>query len=164
MLGASLKKGFYRSPASYLSIYKGEAERRGYEWGSVLQRVVRDAVRSCLRGIGPPLQAQPLPLLCLGTLPGGRAPWTDRGPANPRNAIVVGSWFLLREVELANARAALVSVKGDAARPGPSSPSTFRPLRRISSPSARGALTGAAARGWRSRTALSTPPWTSSYG
>ena len=41
-LGASLKRGEYRTAAAYLSIYKGEAERRGQAWNGVLQRALRD--------------------------------------------------------------------------------------------------------------------------
>ena len=33
---ATLKRGKYRSAASYLWVYKGEAERRGFLWDSVL--------------------------------------------------------------------------------------------------------------------------------
>ena len=83
-----------------------------------MQRAARDAVRSCERGMGPPVQAQPLPLMMLGGLPGGVPPWTPGGPANPRNAMVVGSWFLLREVEVSTARAAHVTVTGTGERPG----------------------------------------------
>ena len=113
-LGASLKRGAYRTPASYLSDYKGEAERRGYPWDAVLQRGVRDSIRSCMRGLGPPVQAQPLPLRDLSGLPAVSTPWTDRGPANPRNAMVIGSWLMLREMELSTLRAASVAVRGSA--------------------------------------------------
>ena len=110
---ATLKRGRYRSAASYLWIYKGEAERRGFAWSGVLHRAVKDGIRSCERGMGPPTQARPLPLEHLGRLPLAEDPWARGGPPWPRNAIVAGAWWLLREVELSTARAAHVEVEGN---------------------------------------------------
>ena len=58
-LGATLKRGGYRSAASYLWLYKAEAQRRGYSWPDYLHRALKDAVRSCERGMGPPLALCP---------------------------------------------------------------------------------------------------------
>ena len=108
-LGASLKRGGYRSASLYLRTYKAEAQREGYPWSDVLERALRDAIRSCERGLGPPTRAQPLPFHLLHELPSGREPWVVGGPCNPRNAITVGACWLLREVELGTARAAHAS-------------------------------------------------------
>ena len=102
---ATLKRGKYRSAASYLWLYKSEAERRGHCWSSVLAKALRDGIRSCERGMGPTTQAQPLPMARLGLLPLDDAPWARNGPARPRNAIITGAWWLLREVELSTLRA-----------------------------------------------------------
>lgn len=51
-LGASLKRGGCRSAAGYLSIYRGYAERAGHSVDSALARALKDATRSCERGIG----------------------------------------------------------------------------------------------------------------
>ena len=40
----------------------------------------------------------------------GRQPWAAGGPIDPRLTIIVGSWFLTREVELATSRACLVHI------------------------------------------------------
>ena len=112
-LGATLKQGRYRSAASYLYIYKADAERQGFPWDPVLQRLLKDAIRSCERGMGPATRARPLPLLQLGGLPGGLQAWVAGGPARPRNAVVVGAWWLMREVELSTARAIHAEVIGD---------------------------------------------------
>ena len=70
-----------------------------------------DAIRSCARGLGPSVQAQPLPLHALYHLPGDRHSWAGGGgPACPRSAVVVGAWWLMREVELATARACHLSL------------------------------------------------------
>ena len=112
-LGATLKRGGYRSAASYLWLYKAEAQRRGHSWPDYLHRALRDAVRSCERGMGPPTRALPLPFARLGSLPPGRAPWVRGGPLCPRNALVIGSWWMMREVELSTVRAVHVDLTGD---------------------------------------------------
>ena len=82
-LAASLKRGGYRSAASYIYLYKAECQRRGHNWHDVLQRTLRDAIRSCERGLGPPTRAKPLPFSQLGRLPGAHAPWVVGGPGLP---------------------------------------------------------------------------------
>ena len=73
-LGATLKRGGYRSAASYLWLYKVESQRRGFFWSDVFQRGLKDSIRSCERGIGPPTRAQALPFALLGQLPGSSSP------------------------------------------------------------------------------------------
>ena len=57
-----------------------------------------------------------LPFERLGDLPKGSKAWAPLGPMYPRDVVVIGAWFLAREVELSCARTALVTVK-DGARP-----------------------------------------------
>ena len=52
-LGATLKRGGYRSAASYLWLYKAEAQRRGHSWPDYLHRALKDSIRSCERGMAP---------------------------------------------------------------------------------------------------------------
>ena len=52
------------------------------------QRALKDCIRSCERGLGPPTRAQALPLPLLGRLPGHVSPWVENGPMAPRNVIV----------------------------------------------------------------------------
>ena len=72
-------------------------------WNSLVWRASRDAVRSCTRGLGGPRKALPLPSDRLEELPDGADPWVPAGPIGPKNLVVLGSWFLLREVEAAAA-------------------------------------------------------------
>jgi len=109
-LGASLKAGRYRSAAVYLSTYKTWTARQGHSWSTTLQQAMTDAIRSCERGLGGPVKARALPFARLGDLPGGDDPWTPGGPMRPRNAIVIGSWFLTRELELSTASAAALEL------------------------------------------------------
>ena len=62
-------------------------------------------------GDGAARQALP-PFEKFQDLPGGRGSWCVGGALPPRNLIISGAWFLCREVELACARAALVSIQG----------------------------------------------------
>ena len=110
-LGTVLKAGRYKSAESYLSVYKTEAERKGFTWTAVEQRALRDAARSCARGLGGPQHALPLPFSRLGELPGTEEPWVGSGPVFPRSLVVLGSWFMMRETEAANATVADVTVK-----------------------------------------------------
>ena len=63
-------------------------------------------------------RARGLPFEDLHRLPGERDPWVAHGPVGPRNAIVAGSWFMMREIELSTARAALLEL----CRSGPQGP------------------------------------------
>ena len=109
-LGASLKAGGYRSAAVYLSTYKSWTARHGHEWSAVMQQAFHDAIRSCERGLGGPVKARALPFDRLGTLPSGDGAWVPGGPLRPRNAMVLGAWFLTREIELSSASAAALEL------------------------------------------------------
>ena len=97
-LGAALKRGGYRSAAQCFSLYRGLAERQGFELRASEVRAIQDAVRSCDRGVGGPVKAMALPFERLGELPGQRQAWVKGGPLSPRNALVAGSWFLMRDI------------------------------------------------------------------
>ena len=116
-LGAVLKAGGYRSAETYLQAYRTAADRAECPFGGAELRAVRDATRSCKRGLGGPVRALPLPFERLGDdeLPDAVAPWVPRGPIGPKNAVLLGSWFLMREAELAGARACNIKVvtRGD---------------------------------------------------
>jgi len=110
-LAASLKAGGYRSASAVLSLYKIDAERRGEVLGPSMLRLLTDMHRSCARGRGPAVAAAPLPMDRLTELDGSPEPWSNLGPLGPQNAIVCGTWWMLRELELATLRAALVEIR-----------------------------------------------------
>ena len=112
-LGATLKKGGYRSAESYLLHYRAECERRSFAYTPDLTRTHRDCLRSCQRGLGGAVKALGLPFERLGELDiNEEGPWCAGGPVGPAAAIVAGSWFLTREVELSTTRAELVELTG----------------------------------------------------
>ncbi len=94
---ATLKAGGYRSAAQYLHALKRHHVCLGHSWTDQLARELADCTRSCRRGLGPAVQAQPLPLSSwvTGPLP---APTVLTAGID---AILVGSWWLMREIELA---------------------------------------------------------------
>ena len=118
-LGAVLKAGGYRSAETYLQAYRTAADRAECPFGASELRAVRDAARSCKRGLGGPVRAMPLPFERLGeaVLPDSDTPWVPGGPVGPKNAILLGSWFLMREAELAGAKAHNLKVVTRGSRP-----------------------------------------------
>ena len=109
-LGGALKAGGYRSASAYLSLYRTVAVRAGDVVTDQTARLFKDITRSCARGLGGPVRARALPLEHLGSLPGEAKPWAVGGPLGPRNALVAGAFWLLREAELSSARAGLVEI------------------------------------------------------
>ena len=73
-------------------------------------RALKDCKRSCARGVGASSRPRPLPLELLGQLPAGREAWCEEGPLNPRAAMIMGSWWLCREVEISSSRARLIEL------------------------------------------------------
>ena len=51
-----------------------------------------------------------LDLLAFERLPGDSAPWHTRGPWTPRNALVIGAFWMMRELELSALEARHVTV------------------------------------------------------
>ena len=107
-LAAGLKARRYRSAPSVLSQIRVDAERGGQDISASLRRTFADAARSCKRGLGPAVSAKPLNFEDLRSLPVTPGPWHAHGPIGPAAAMVVGAWWLLRETEAANLRAAHV--------------------------------------------------------
>ena len=78
-IAATLKSGGYRSAHVYLQVYRSEAERRGFATTVLQVKDLKDAKRSCARGLGAPARPRPLPLKLLGELPAGRGAWCTDG-------------------------------------------------------------------------------------
>ena len=57
-----------------------------------------------MRGVGGPKKSEGLPLEALAWLPDGREPWCPGGPLWPKRTMILGTWWLTREIELANAK------------------------------------------------------------
>ena len=73
---------------------------RGHKWTQRLTVELRDCARSCERGLGPARQADPLPLSPSVVAAAGKLVALRSGI----NAVLVGAWWLQREIELAGLR------------------------------------------------------------
>ena len=109
-LGASLKWRGYRSAPLYLYHARAVAEKRGAVVSTATHRALTDMIRSCRRGLGPARQCEGLILEAMPALPGGRQSWASRGPGRPRSSLILGSLWLLREIEFATAEARSMAV------------------------------------------------------
>ena len=102
--GATLRAEGYRSHKNYLSRLYSEAQRGGaIESPLAVARAIKDANRACARGLVGPRKRVCLSLAQLPLLPASPAPWAVDGPLWPRDTLVLGSWWQLRELELAGA-------------------------------------------------------------
>lgn len=101
VMGA-LKLAGFRSAQLYLDTAKAQHVSLGHTWSDQLQQCYRAAVRSCLRNIGSPKQASPLPLAELTAL-GGSEAVVNNGPIWPARSALLASWWLLREIEASHA-------------------------------------------------------------
>ena len=68
-----------------------------------LDRTSKDARRSVARNVGRCRQSRPLDILAVGNLPQQDAPLNDGGPIGPVDFAISGTFFLLREIEIAAA-------------------------------------------------------------
>ena len=109
-LGAALKWRKYRSAEDYLYLSKVVAERDGAHISRATLRALTDVIRSCKRGLGPAKHCEGLVLEVMPDLPDSSAAWATGGPWRPRNSLILGSWWMTREVEFANAEVRSVSI------------------------------------------------------
>ena len=98
LAGALLKRGGYRSAKQYLYSLKKQHTCEGGAWEPGLASWFKDVKRSCERGLGGSKQADALPL---GRAAAGHE-YTGLHLVNATEALLVGVWWMLREVELAN--------------------------------------------------------------
>ena len=63
---AGLLGAGYRAPVGYLSEAKKEHIRRGCSWSDTLQLELKDCIRACMRGLGPPKRAPEVRARALG--------------------------------------------------------------------------------------------------
>ena len=109
-LGASLKWRKYRSAENYLYLSKVVAEREGAHISQATHRALTDVIRSCKRGLGPAKHCEGLVLEVMPDLPASEAAWSTGGPWRPRDSLILGSWWMTREMEFANAELRSVSL------------------------------------------------------
>ena len=103
-LGAGLlRRAGYRSAMAYVDQAYLTFQEQGGQPTAQLSRSVARARRACERGIGPPKHSAALPLERLSELSAAEDPWSKMGPSHPRRTLLLGCWWLTREIELGNA-------------------------------------------------------------
>ena len=100
LLGAAavLKAGNYGYAPQHLDAMKKQHLVRGQVWSACLDMTLKDSTRSCLRGLEPAAQAQPLRLADGAWLAEARPMHSKDGP----RAMTVGCRGRRREIEVAN--------------------------------------------------------------
>jgi hypothetical protein len=99
-----LRDAGYRSTSGYLSIAKQEHTARYGDLDDQTLQAITRASRAARRGLGPAKHTRELPFKRLPEIP----PWFMAGrivgaPLQCRSALIIGSWYLMREIELAAA-------------------------------------------------------------
>ena len=89
----------------YLQAFKRHHITLEAEWSEALELEFKDCLRAVRRGLGPPKQAEAFDLAKIGNLSDIQE-LTIYKPGHPcqvRDTILVASWWLLREIEVAAA-------------------------------------------------------------
>jgi len=92
-----------------MSVAKQAFIRTGGIWTDELQLAFVDMVRAGVRGLGSGKQADPFPILDLAACSVSAAPLVEGCPSFAKQVAAIGTWFTLREIELANITLADVS-------------------------------------------------------
>ncbi|CAE8601735.1 unnamed protein product [Polarella glacialis] len=93
----------YRSGANYIARAKDRHRELGHQWTSDIQWAELKVNRAFARGSGTDRQSAPLDPTMVSTAIGS-LPELPHGLHDPARCILIGSFFLLRELELAAAR------------------------------------------------------------
>ena len=115
IVGAVMRDKGYRSFPNYVSRVKEMHIRAGFDWTQRHALEAAQISRAVIRGAGPPRQSAELPLsMVVSLLPGiGDYPLNPGRPLQPGHTFLLGSLFMLRELELACARTSHVHLNID---------------------------------------------------
>lgn len=104
-ISAMFKMGGYASFRNYVYAAKAQHVRLGFAWTQEMDRVMKDCIRSVLRGAGPAKRSSPLDLaraLAVTKSWGWNPNRLDR-PVDSTAMLLAGSMFMMREIEIAGA-------------------------------------------------------------
>ena len=113
-VGAVFKSKGYRSFPNYMSKAKQHHIRLTGSWPVLLEQESRQVKRSVRRGLGPSRQSEPFQLERVSTLPtellSAPEPLVRDGPIGAWNLVVLGVYFILREIEISLSLAASITL------------------------------------------------------
>ena len=98
-----LKRAQYRSAANYLCAARRAHLEAGHPWGPQHEQAFKQAVRAARRNLGPPKQAEAVPLDVMSAFT-DPAPAAPLGPLWPGAACLLASWWFVREIEASHAQ------------------------------------------------------------
>ena len=111
---ACFKEGGYRSFRNFLSKAKEMHILAGHEWNDLLRTIARKATLSVERGMGPPRQSAPFDLDELLAFASTQVVCRTVGaPIGWSHLLVIGTFFVMREIEIAAALAVHVRIDTD---------------------------------------------------
>eukprot|EP00435_Cladocopium_sp_Y103_P021389 s227_g5.t1 len=115
-VSASFKKGGYRSAHLYFqAAVQHQIRVMGEPVSALVHACIRDMCRSIRRGLGPSRLKDVFPLAALEQIPPGPSeePFDLSNLTHFKDVMLISSWFMLRELELAAACASHLSLSGD---------------------------------------------------
>jgi hypothetical protein len=113
IIGGALKAANYKSANLYLVRYKRAHVEAGYAINDELLFVLRSAKRAAQRGTGATKKAAVFDVELVAQVEDCVDPVVTGGPLHPRRFVVMGTWWLLREIEASLIRINQVSLKAD---------------------------------------------------
>jgi hypothetical protein len=110
-VAACFKKGGYRAYPLYVSKAKEHHVTAGFRWDEQPELVTRKTTASVTRGVGVTWQSAPFDFARALKVSGdGQVPPVTGAPIGWTNLVVVATFFIMREIEVAFARAAHVTL------------------------------------------------------
>jgi hypothetical protein len=104
-VAACFKEGGYRAFPGYMSKAKEHHILAGYDWCGQLDLVARKATTSVTRGLGMARQSTPFKLVqALEAVREGKVVLPSEAPVGWCSFLVVATFFVMREIEVANLR------------------------------------------------------------
>ena len=99
-VASMFRKGKYRSFNNYMNMAADQHLMEGFPMPKSLQRMMTKVRRAVERGQGPADQSLPLHLQAVAELGMGEQPVVQGGMVCPQQAMIMGAFFMTREIEL----------------------------------------------------------------
>ncbi len=115
-VGASLKAGAYRSPQLYFqAAINHQVRRYGMPVEPYIRAIIKDVNRSIKRGLGPARLKAGFNVYAIATLvdQDDTEPFSFQRLSHVADFILLGAWFMMRELEMSSARDSFLRLEGN---------------------------------------------------